>query len=91
MILSTDTLNHMLDMAIREWEDMSDLAAEWDEWDLGSRTDFVLDWPVSEERLAFLDAAANEGNLDRDQRARHDYLRNLVRVNRPILTKLLEE
>ncbi len=89
MIVSTDTLNHMLDMAIREWEGMPDLAAEWGEWDPGSRTDFVLDWPVSEERLAFLDAAAHEGKLDMDQRARHDYLRNLMRVNRPILTKLL--
>lgn len=91
MIASTDTLNRMLDMAIREWEGMPELAAEWGEWDPGSRTDFALDWPVSEGRLTSLAAAANAGKLDRDQQARYDHLRDLVRANRAILAKLLEE
>jgi hypothetical protein len=40
-----------LDNLEGEWEQIPEIAAEWDDWEEHDRLDFVLEWPLREDRL----------------------------------------
>ena len=44
-------INSLLDYLISEWESLPALFAEWSDWDTQDRLDFVLDWPIRDDRL----------------------------------------
>src|SRR4051794_38740571 len=74
----------------RSWNELPALAAEWSEWDVDSRMDFLTDWPVTESYTSILferEIALPSGDR-RVKKVRA--LRALVERNRPIL-KYLDE
>jgi hypothetical protein len=73
-----------------QWEQLPEMAAEWDEWDHDSRLTFALNWGVPADRLAQLRGWAADGLLTPAQRERYDALLALVEINRETLTYLLE-
>ncbi|MGI8691088.1 MAG: hypothetical protein ACR2M3_21110 [Thermomicrobiales bacterium] len=77
-----------LSVATGDWEQLPEMAAEWHEWDIDSRMDFLTDWPVTEERTARLLAMEVLFASDDDRAVRLRALRALVERNRPILEEL---
>ena len=71
------------------WESLPEMAAEWHEWGIDSRMDFLTDWPVTEERTVRLLTMEASFALDDDRAVRLRALRALVERNRPILTELV--
>jgi hypothetical protein len=84
-------VDRYLDYLQREWEGIPSLAAEWNTWDEDSRLDFVLEWPIREDRLHQLHEWAEQGVLAPAQRARYDDLQRLLARYRPTVEKLLAE
>jgi hypothetical protein len=83
-------IDRYLDYLFDQWEQLPEMAAEWDEWDHDSRLTFALNWGVPADRLAQLGGWADEGLLTPAQRKRYDKLLQLVAQNRETLTYLLE-
>ena len=81
----------MVTCLVTEWSGIPDLVAEWDDWDELSRLDFVLEWPIQEDRLGQLRDWADR-NLPSDERLeRFDALLKRIAIQRPTLEKLLED
>src|SRR5437763_1840659 len=40
-----------LDYLFREWRQVPQIAREWDEWGDHEQLDFVVEWPIREDRL----------------------------------------
>ena len=76
---------------VREWQSIPELAAEWDEWENHEQFDFVIEWPIREDRLHMLRTWAEQGKMTPAQCARYEELLKLVDEHRPTLTRLLEE
>ena len=83
-----DRFERRLATAIGDWEQLPEMAAEWHEWDIDSRMDFLTDWPVVEGRTARLLALESSLAPDDDRAVRLRALRALVERNRPILEEL---
>lgn len=86
--LRNDAVDHQITVALQDWETLPGLAAEWHEWDDGSRFDFLTDWPVAEERTRRLLALAAALAPDDVRAAQLRLLQRLVVQNRPILQAL---
>lgn len=71
-----------------EWGSVPDVIAEWDEHE---RLEFVLEWPLREDRLRQLEASSGAGLLSQKQRQRYADLLTLVRHHRPSLDWLLAD
>jgi hypothetical protein len=85
-------VDHYLDYLTAEWVAIPDLAAEWAEWDEDDRLDFVLEWPIREDRLLLQLRQWNAtGLLTPQQRQRYAALQRLIRRQRPTLERLLAE
>ena len=84
-------IEHYLDYLIREWEDVPHLAAEWLEWDEHDQLDFVIEWPIREDRLHQLQHWTEQGLLTPEQYARYEDLLTLVEQHRPMLDRLLAD
>jgi hypothetical protein len=82
-----DYLTYLLD----EWQGIPDLAAEWAEWEEHERLDFVLEWPIREDRLHQLRERAAAGQLTPRQQARYEHVLDLERRHRPLLERLLAD
>lgn len=78
-----------LDYLLREWDGVSALVDDWDEWDEHSRLVFSLDWPICEDRLSRMQQWAEQGRLTAEQRVRYGQLLSLVKQQRPVLERLL--
>lgn len=74
-----------------EFEDLPEVAAEWDEWDDYAQLDFVIEWPIRMDRLHQLRQWSEQELLTPEQRRRYDELLHLVEANRPLLEKLLRD
>jgi hypothetical protein len=72
-----------------QWEQLPEMAAEWDEWDRESRLTFAANWGVPADRLAQLRGWAADGLLTPAQRERYDALERLVARNEATLEHLL--
>lgn len=87
--LMSNRVEQYLDYLEREWSSIPALAAEWDTWDEHSRSSFVHDWPISEDRYGQLSRWANDQLLDSEQMVRFGLIRQLINRNRPTLELLL--
>lgn len=87
-LTALDHFERRLATAIGDWEQLPEMAAEWGEWDIDSRMDFLTDWPVVEGRTARLLAMESLFAPDDDRAVRLRELRALVERNRPILETL---
>ncbi|MDP9363006.1 MAG: hypothetical protein M3Q10_02030 [Chloroflexota bacterium] len=76
---------------VSEWSSLPDVVAEWDDWTEHERLDFVLEWPLREERLRELRRRDAEGLLSPGQRARYGELLDLIRRHRTELERLLAD
>jgi len=77
-----------LSVATGDWEQLPEMAAEWGDWDIDSRMDFLTDWPVVEGRTARLLAMEASLAPDDNRALRLRDLCALVERNRPILEEL---
>ncbi|MGI8855472.1 MAG: hypothetical protein ACR2JW_06960 [Thermomicrobiales bacterium] len=71
-----------------QWGQLSELVAEWHEWDIESRMDFLTDWPVTESYTEVLFAREGTLHLSAHDAAKVREVRALVERNRPILEQL---
>jgi hypothetical protein len=83
-----DRFEQRLEAAIGDWEQLPEMVAEWAEWDIESRMDFLTDWPIAEERTATLLAMETSLSSNDERKTRLCELRALVERNRPILEQL---
>ncbi|HLH23968.1 MAG TPA: hypothetical protein VK066_15705 [Chloroflexota bacterium] len=84
-------IDDYLDYLFAEWEAIPEVAAEWDEWQDHEQLDFVVEWPIREDRLRELQQWAEQGLLAPQQQARYERLLALVARQRPTLEKLLRD
>jgi len=82
------SFSRRLELVTRNWEGLIPLAAEWHEWDLNSRMDFLTDWPVTESYTELLLAMETTLPPDDARTAKLRALRALIDQNRPILEEL---
>jgi hypothetical protein len=75
-------IDRYLEYLFDRWEQLPEMAAEWDEWDDLSRLTFAVNWGVPADRLAQLRHWADEGLLTPAQQERYDRLLQLVSQNR---------
>ena len=80
-----------LDYLFVEFRAIPEVAAEWEEWEEPDRLDYVIEWPIREDRLQQLAGWATAGLLTPAQRARYDALLALVAEQRPTIDRLLAE
>lgn len=76
---------------IREWEVVPQIAEEWDTWEDHEQLNFVLEWPISEDRWLELQRWAKQGLLTPAQCARYDSLTALISRYRPVIERLLAD
>ena len=88
---TSDVDRHYLDYLEGAWRDLPAIEREWPSWEEFSRLDFVLEWPIKEERRMRLEAWAKEGALTPEQFERYRQLQDLMRRHAPILERLLSE
>jgi hypothetical protein len=74
-----------------EWRRVPEVAQGWDEWDDYEQLDFIIEWPIREDRLYQLQQWIGEGLLRSDQRTRYQELMKLVAQHRPTLDRLLAD
>ena len=74
-----------------EWAALPDLAGEWEGLGQAERLDFVLEWPLREERLRDLRRWAEIDWFTPEQRRCYDELLDLIARHRPILARLLRD
>ena len=74
---------------IREWQAVPRLATEWTSWDDLDQLDFVVEWPIREDRLQQLQQWAEQNFLTSAQCTRYEELLRLVAQYRPTLERLL--
>jgi hypothetical protein len=84
-------IDDFLDYLAEEWLAIPRVAQEWADWSPYERLDFVLEWPIREERLEQLQVYAERGLLTPAQNARYAALRQLVQENRGTLEELLAD
>jgi hypothetical protein len=76
-------------IAIGDWEDVADVATEWDALTDDQRFDFFIDWPVVEERTARLLALEETLPPDDPRLAKLRELYVVMERNRPVLERLI--
>lgn len=81
-------IDHVLDIALWQWQSLPEVAAEIDEWDLLDQLNFIEEWPIEEDRLLFLERHAADDSMSLEQRARFEELKRIVACNRPIIQRL---
>ena len=74
-----------------EWESIPALAAEWDDWDAYEQLDFVMEWPIREDRLLMLRDWAAAGCMTDEQQARYNQLLDLIAAHRDTLERLIAD
>jgi len=84
-------VDRSIDYLAREWEAVPGVAAAWDKWAEEDHLDFVLEWPLREDRLLQLRQFSDEGRLSARQRRRYIELEDLVQRHRPALARLLAD
>ena len=80
-----------LDYLVGEWEDVPNVAEEWETWDAVERVHYRIDWPVAEERLRDLQGYVEQGLLTPTQQERYAQLLDMVARYRPLLDRLMAD
>jgi len=89
--VTADVDRFYLEYLEREWLRLPETERCWGAMEEMERLDFVLEWPIKEDRLAQLDAWVAEGVLTPEQMGRYRELQALVDRHRPIVERLLSE
>lgn len=84
-------IDESLDYLAGEWEAIPEIAADWDNWEEYNRLDFVIEWPLREDRFHQLQQWCVDGLLSTIQLRRWQALQELIDRNRPTLERLLED
>ena len=84
-------IDNYLDYLLGQWRRIPEIAAEWDQWEDYEQFDFVIEWPIREDRLLQLRGWDDEGLLTPEQRARFADLLALIDRHRPTLDRLLTD
>lgn len=84
-------IEDFLQYLLREWQDLPWVASEWDSWEEHERLNFVLEWPIREDRLQQLRQWERAGMLNLEQRERYERLLDLVEQHRQTLADLLAD
>jgi hypothetical protein len=84
-------IDHYLECLTTEWASIPDVAREWPSLQRHERADFILEWPIQEDRLLQLRRYAEQGAMTPEQRARYEAVLELVALNRPTLETLLQD
>lgn len=80
-----------LDYLIGEWASIPEIAAEWQEWENHEQLEFVVGWPLREDKLHQVQQWADQKLLTPDQRAHYSALMTLVAEYRTLLKELLKD
>ena len=80
-----------LEYLFRDWNAVPEVADEWSKMEEHERLDFVLEWPIREDRWLQLQHWASHGQLTPAQCARYDALSALITHHRPIIDRLLAD
>jgi hypothetical protein len=75
----------------RNWNALTEVADEWPEMEEHERLDFVLEWPIREDRWLELQRWASQGQFTPAQRVRYDALSALITQHRPIIDRPLAD
>ncbi len=81
-------IDYYLDYLLEQWEGLSEVEAEWDEWDEESHRTFAANWAVPRDRLAQLRAWAAQDLLTAEQRGRYQRLEGLATAGEGILRQM---
>ncbi len=82
-------MDAFLEYCLREWESLPQVASEWEAWGSLERLEFVMEWPLREDRLGQLREHARQGHLTASQRRQFKRLQQLVAEHEPRLECLL--
>jgi hypothetical protein len=74
---------------IAYWQELTEVAAEIDRWDVGEAQAYVEEWPLYEMFRRELEQVAQQGMLTSEQEVQLDELRRLVAQYGPLLNQLL--
>jgi hypothetical protein len=73
-------VDHLLDNLQQDWLDAVEIVKRWDTLDDIEQTDFVVEWPLTVDRLSQLLQFADRGQITPPQRKRlmevHAYMRD---------------
>jgi hypothetical protein len=84
-------IDHYLGYLWSEWNAVPQVAEDWDTWTEYERLDFVLEWPIREDRLGFLRRWSDHGKMTEEQRLQFNNLLTVISRNRPTIDRLLAE
>ena len=84
-------IERSLDYLFMYWAAIPEIASDWDQRAEDDRLDFVLEWPLREDRLRQLRRWDEEGRLSSAQILRLRDLERLIRRYRPTLDRLLAD
>ena len=85
-----ETIGRELDHALREWNRLPAVEADFADWPEDAALDFVFEWSLEEERLRRLAAHAGRDELTPLQRRLYEQLLQTVERHRPIVDRLIE-
>ena len=80
-----------LEYLYSEWSDIPSLAQEWPHLTKSERRDFIVEWPIKEDRLFQLRKYVSADLCTPAQRGRYEQLLALIARHRPLLEQLLED
>jgi len=83
-------VGHDIDRLLGFWRTVSELAAEWPEWDDSSREDFRIEWTIDRERLHRVKQAVKAGSLDERQQRDWQELQQLIETHRATVEWMLD-
>lgn len=84
-------IDDYLQYLLREWSMLSWVFSEWNDWEEHERLNFVLEWPIREDRLLQLRRWEEQGLLTPEQQNDFNRLLGLMEIHRPELNRLLAE
>jgi hypothetical protein len=87
----SEWIDQSFDYLTLYWTAIPEIAAGWDEREELDRLDFVLEWPLREDRLRQLHRWEQDGLLSPTQLMRLEELECLIERHRPTVDRLLAE
>ena len=84
-------IDDYLQYLIREWSLLPWVASEWNEWEEHERLNFVLEWPIREDRLLQLRRWQERGLMTSEQQKEFGQLNGLIERHQEMLDDLLTE
>lgn len=85
-----DHVDRLLADALQAWQQLPQVAEQFDGWDTVDQVRFIEEWPLREQRLRSLEALRRGGAMSAAQQLAFERLRQAVREKRPIIEHLLQ-